>query len=462
MEFSRRTFIRGAGAIGAAAALGSQSTGAASADEDDQPASHTFSWESDSVDISFETTLDAVEDLGLDPEGDELVDDALEELDAGTLVQFPTGRYAMDSCYISTSNVGLVAAPDADPTIVPAEPRSQSTRWLLQMKTGGEYVLSGFEFDFTEEGYGGGITVYADEGDAYVGDVWIRGTIGDGANGLNVAATSSEGTVVVSRYVARDGSRYDSASHGLFVNQGHAGTLIVDDSEVWHWSDNGIYASSPGYQGSYRNATNADRGNGEVHVRGGVFKNNNIANIRVGSTNSSVRGAVVHSAASVSGDAWESREYPIMPRQGTESQPVVNGRGIWITGRESIVVEDVDIQLDMGPTSAGIAVRGEASDVTIENTRIEMNTDAPALRVPGGEDPLTVENVSFTGSSSAPAAVFHGRRESTLDDICIGLKDSRGIVGLSDERISRTDGECSVASLTSSSTEERETDLEES
>lgn len=405
-------------------------------------------WVDSPVDISFDKTVNAVDDLGMDPNEGRSITNALSNVDSGTLVRFPSGRYAIDSGRITASNVGIAAVPGETPVFVPSKPRSQSTGWVLQMISGKDFILSGIEFDFTQEGYGGGITVFS-SGDAYVGDIHTRGMVGDNANGLNVAALDANGTFVVDRFVARDGSRFDSASHGLFVNQRHEGTLYVRNSEVWHWTDNGVYASSPGYDGSYRGSTNADRGNGEVHIEGGVYKNNNISNIRIGTDNSSIRGSVIETNASISGDAWSDRDYAVMPRSGTEPNPVVNTRGIWLTGRDNLSVEDVDIKMGVGPSSGGIVIRGAAGNVSLRNTRIQMNIDSPALRVAGGNQPIRVDGFSLTGSSSAPAAVFNGRGSSTIQQSCIQMPNSPGVVGLSENQITLS-GECSTPDLSPS------------
>jgi hypothetical protein len=399
-------------------------------------------WQAGPVDIQFDSTVDAVADLGMDPDGGALIDDALGNVDAGTLVEFPDGEYLVDRAQVRAGNIGLVAKQGATPTLVPAQPTAQTTDWVLNFASGGNHVLSGFEIDATQQGYGGGVVATVSQGDLYVGNLRIRGMMGDGADGLSVAVGEG-GTAVVERYVARDGSEFDSASHGLFVHESHAGELFVRDSHVWHWSDNGLYGSSPGYQGDFRGSSDADRGNGAVHVQGGSYKNNNIANIRLGTTGSSVKGAVVQTAPGLNGDAWDSRENPIQPRSGTEPSPVVNSRGIWLSNREGMVVENVDISLGIGPSSGAIVVTGSAGATAIRDTRVQTDVEAPALWVGAGDGAIRVRGSSFTGSSPRPAIRVNGRPDSAIRETCIQMPNSPGVVGVSGDSVS-LGGQCAA------------------
>ncbi|MDS0295168.1 hypothetical protein [Halogeometricum luteum] len=420
----RRGVLRLGAATAAVAATGVGSAAAAGG--------HTYEG------ISFDRKVNAVDDLGLDPNEGALVDDTLGAVPSGTLVEFPTGRYRIDSCWIRSSNVGLVAADGANPVFVPAKPQSESESWTILMKTGGDHVFSGFEFDYTREGYGGTLIVIAERGDYYIGDVHVKGVVGHSCEGLSTAVEDPNGTGVIERFYARDGSTYDSASHGLFVGLKHAGKLYIRDCEVWNWTDNGVYASSPGYIGSYRGTTDSDRGDGEVHIEGGVFKNNNISNVRIGSTNSSVKGAVIHNEKNISADSWDSREYDIMPRSGTEPEPVVNSRGIWLAGRTNLLVEDCDIRMDTGISSGAIIAKGATGNCTIRNTRVQVNTTdvlnpivvaEPSIDWP--DTAYTFENVSVTGVGGGRkiAVEVTGRPGTSIRNCCISVDgaDQNGI-----------------------------------
>ncbi|ELZ28511.1 hypothetical protein C474_15434 [Halogeometricum pallidum JCM 14848] len=388
--------------------------------------------------ISFERTVDAVADLGLDPDEGTVVDDALAAVDPGTRVEFPTGRYLIDSCWIRSDNVGLVAADGANPVFVPAEPTADSEDWTLLLKTGGDHVVSGFEFDFTQEGYGGSLRVMPPDGDFHIQDVRVRGIAPDSVDGLAVAVDDPDGVGTVERFYARDGSGYDSSSHGIFVADSHTGRLNVVDCEVWNWSDNGLYASSPGYVGSYNGTETNDRGDGEVHVLGGVYKNNNIANVRIGTTGSSVKEVTIVNERNPSGDTWDSRGYDIMPRSGSEPDPVVNARGIWLTNRTGLLVEDCDINMEAGRASGAVVVGNSVGAAVVRDTRIRVtSSDVGQVISVGSPDiqwddtHITFSNVSVTGyGGSRGAAVRVRGRGGTVFDACCLKLDADGQHGV--------------------------------
>lgn len=60
--------------------------------------------------------------------------------------------------------------------------------------------------------------------------------------------------------------------------------MNIIDCHAYDFANNGIYASNCGKKSG---------GGGKVHVRGGLYKNNNISGIRIGSPGSSIKNVVV-------------------------------------------------------------------------------------------------------------------------------------------------------------------------
>ena len=383
--------------------------------------------------ITFERTVDAVADLGLDASGETVIDDALASIEAGTKVLFPTGTYRIDSCWIRKSNVGLVAAAGADVTFVPATPKSESESWTLLLKTGGDHLISGLTFDYTEEGYGGSLIVVAQDGDFRIEDVRVRGEMPAGSEGIGCRVEDPAGVGTIKNCRLNGGGAVDAASHGLFVGKEHAGRLDIIDTEVCNWPDNGVYASSPGYIGSFRGTETTDRGDGAVHIQGGRFLNNNISNVRIGTTGASVRDATIGVMASAPTDGWDSREHLVQPRSGTEPEPVVNARGIWCKNRTDVLVENCELVMDSERASAAIMVDSAIGTATIRDTRIRVRSteclyaiDAGSPKIEWPDTSVTMESVSVTGNGGSEGAAIRvrGRPDTVIRDSCIKVDGS--------------------------------------
>jgi len=378
-------------------------------------------------------SLDAVADLGCDRDGDEPIDDHLATAPDGAEVVFPDGRFAIDQYRIQQSSLSLVAADDADPVLTPARPAAEMDGdWMLLARDSGPYALEGFTFDFTREGYGATVNVTVTEGDFRLRDVHARGVYPDGISGVVIQVVNDDAVGVIERFITRDGTVYDSASSGIYVARLHGGTLYIKDSEIWNRASNGVYASGAGYErDSY------ERNNGPVHVVGGVYKNNNIASIRLGTTGSTCRDVVVHNEADPSGDTWDSREHDIMPRSGSADHPVVNARGIWLKNREDIRVENCDLRHEVGRSGGVIATNTTIGSVDIRDTRIGVTGGdlvAPIyVKAPGihhGEAAAwTLENVSLTGTADFREGVRVAGRPAQLTDCCIEC-DGHGQAGV--------------------------------
>ncbi|ELZ31630.1 hypothetical protein C474_08152 [Halogeometricum pallidum JCM 14848] len=352
------------------------------------------------------------------------------ELADDTLFVVPAGRHFIDPVRVNGyRNVGVVGAPNGRTTLVPTSAASE-TGWLFTFENGGDFEFGRFDLDFRGEDVGASLTLIATVGNLYLHNVHAFGVYPYDTYGVGVSLTDPDGEGVIEQFIARDGSTYDSPGAGIFVAQGHAGKLEIRDCEVWNWADNGVYASSPGYVGGFKGQTTADRGNGVVHVRGGVYKNNNIANIRIGSTYSSVRGALIRNERNPTGDTWDARRYPIMPRSGSEPDPVVNSRGIRLTNRHHQLVADCDIVMNAGRSDGAIVANGATGTNTIRNTRIHVDTDEVLypinLKGPSIDwrrYGFTVTGVTITGTSTARDAAVRvqGRDDTSFENCCISL-----------------------------------------
>lgn len=340
-----------------------------------------------------------VTDAGADPTGSEPCTEVLRATaDDDTLLQFPDGTYSVGRLTLSNyENLGLRAAPDATPTLVPAAPVRETGSTLLKFIDVGQFAFEGFTLDFREDGFGGMFYLLS-HGDFLVRDLTVEGSYPPDVTGFRFEVVDAGSTGRVENLVARGGSIFGSESVGVFVGYSHAGELFFEDCEIANFPNNGLYASAPGRQGSQ------SAGNGPVHVRGGEYINNNIANIRLGSTGSSVSGARV-----------------VVDRVPPHKGPV-NARGIRLRARENHLVEDCEIVLtaDAGVGFGALVVHSDASNLTVRNTRIQVDRDGlhavNMLRDENGSG-SRFENVTLEGTASAGETVaVRGRSDVHFED----------------------------------------------
>ncbi len=348
---------------------------------------------------AYDTVVDVTEEGG-DPTGEEPVTDLVTEL-AGdnTLIKFPEGTYRLGALWLSElDQFGLRGVGESRPRLVPAGPAERLGATWLKFVDVGAFEFEWFTFDFGEEGYGGRFHL-AGQDDFLVRKVAVDGQYPPGVGGFRVEVLDEDSTGVVGDIVARDGAPAHAGSTGIWVGYGHAGDLYVMNCKLENFPDNGLYASAPGWEGS------RPTGDGAVHVRGGVYKNNNISNVRLGSTASTAKNVrVVAADVPPYGDA-------------------LNVRGIHLrTGGDHLIENcDIELQENAGAGFGGVVVHGNAGSVTVRDTRIQVDRDdVPAINVLRPTERLpgpTVENVTIEGSAAAGnTVVVRNRRETTIEE----------------------------------------------
>ncbi|WP_123539025.1 twin-arginine translocation signal domain-containing protein [Halosimplex salinum] len=344
-------------------------------------------------------------DEGADLDGAEPIDDLVTDAIADdTLLYFPTGRYSMGSLDLEGySNFGFVSLPEDDTVITPAIPGKEMDH-LVRFRDASDLLLEGLDLDYTERGYGAVIRLLA-HGDFVARDLRIHGKLPDWNREnkhvgfrFDVRDESSEG--LVERVIARDGGHEGGNGVGIFVGKEHAGTLTFRDCEIANFPNNGLYASSPG-----RDTVGYRGSNGVVHVRGGEFVNNNIANVRIGSTGSTVKNVTVR-----------VDKVPPSPTERT-----LNVRGIRLRARGNQLVENCTIEIgeNAGMGFGAISYHPEHGSSTIRDTEISVDCDgfdaidATDSSNGGTEEPLLFDNVTITGKATGGAAADIADRHGT-------------------------------------------------
>lgn len=169
--------------------------------------------------------------------------------------------------------------------------------------------------------------------------------------------TGEAATIVVDGLEFPDGAAEESKCRPFYVPRDHAGTVDIRNCYYSSFSDNGIYASSPGYD---------DGAGGRVLVENCVAHNTNIAAIRVGSSGSVVKNCLIVN----DGPAPESE------------REQVNMRGIRVRNPgENIRIEDCEIIMDHEAAGAPIQIHEEAEGGSgiIRNVTIRNDGDSEAI-----------------------------------------------------------------------------------
>ncbi len=337
---SRRTVLRGTAAA-CAAGVGLTSTASASSDSYEQYYD------------DYRTVVD-VTDVGADNSGNESITPVLEELrDDDTLLVFPEGRYYMDEQFRFTGfdNFGLVGQ---NATLVPANywnfsgPQYRLFRLGISYRPGNHIRFEGFDIDQTAPNTGIRVIEAFAANRLEVRDITVYGQHDSGTWGpgrFNI--TEADGTGIVDQFWVPDGAAWinDTPTAGErwrgptgFVSNMNKGTLQYKHCWLDGFPDNGLYATSK---------------NGTVIVHGGLYKNCNGANVRVGGQNSQIR--------------WPTVEIDSMRPEDRSQRGIrlEDGHGFKIHG--AAVTNTVP-----EPTSHAISVMNTCQSARIERTQIDV------------------------------------------------------------------------------------------
>jgi len=420
----RRSFLglAGAGVAGATLA-GLLPTGVAAASEyDDQ----------------YGTVIDVVE-AGADNTGSEPIDDLLVELRGDdTLLVFPPGRYLMTEQfrYTGFENFGLVGE---DATIVPGTIEAVDGNVVTEGTFGGAARLfrlgviyspgrdlrfEGFDFDFTAESSGlRAVEAYVSDG-MQVRDIDILGEHDTGTFGPALfCVTDDDGIGTVEGFRAPDGGAFsentvgdiDVGPTGMLVSASHTGKLWVRDCELGEFPDNGLYVSG------------AD---GRVVVEGGVYRNSNVANIRLAGDYSYVRNATVvvddrregHNQRGIRLDAGEH----LWVYNTDVRLPEPNGNAITVLNEtDSARIQETSITIG-DRANHGVVINPYAGAVDVLDTDIEINGGGHALQIRGlnaaDDERVLVRRTTVDGDASGASgrnAIRCERANCEFDDLTV-------------------------------------------
>jgi hypothetical protein len=219
--------------------------------------------------------------------------------------------------------------------------------------------------------------VHASSGEVLLKNLTIRGAQGGQEGKLRAEARDPDARMVLEQVWQPDGNiaGHDPEAVGFYVGKYHTGEVVFRECYAEGFADNGLYASNPGTDG---------HGNGRVVVDGGLYRNNNITNLRLGSDNSVARGVtLVHDA------------------EAPENEGAVNQRNLRIRQPgENITIEHCDIyhsRSSYWPIELSSYLNDKGSGV-IRNTRVYTKSGRPVVSDHNGG--WRVESIDLTGSGN--------------------------------------------------------------
>ncbi|WP_276261492.1 hypothetical protein [Haloglomus litoreum] len=280
---------------------------------------------------------------------------------------------------------------------------------------GNEVVIPAGEYEWNGDGIGGSFadaglvgdgqvvlrhpdgmhrapTTRATGGTVEFRNITIRGEC-DGNDSRWRLEAASDADLVLENVALPDGmeGQFGDAT-GIYVPPDHAGTLTLRNVHLEDFSNNGLYASAPGKP--------SDGQQGPVYVEGGLYKNNNVAGVRLGSNNSHAIGVTIVNDA-------ESTD---IGDDGTAQ------RGLRIREPgDDMLVEDCDIYHSWDGAASPIQMHPEADGTSgvFRDVRVYNNSGATAISGDTATDGWTSEGISITGDGDLSYP-------SSLEDVCVG------------------------------------------
>lgn len=340
----------------------------------------------------YGTVIDVV-DAGADPSGGEPIDGVFpdEPLD-DTLLFFPEGEYLMGTPWQlrEFEHFGVLG----DGAVI--RPPDGFSDYLFAF--GGsdravDLLFKGIDFDITAPETGIRPVHATVQDGLRVADLTVRGVQDTDQDSFRFDVTRGDGTGLVENVAQPDGGVARYPITGCYVGEVSEGTLTFRDCSFAGFPDNGLYAS---------------QANGPVHVVGGLYENNNVANVRV-TSDAVVRGVTVRSTEALEG--------------------FYNVRGIRLRSGRNVLVEDCTVEFSNVVGSNGaITMHDWLESGTVRNTRIRVDTDgvpaiqakSPAHEFDSASSGIHLENVEITGSAANEAAIeINERRGTNFSGVCI-------------------------------------------
>jgi hypothetical protein len=398
--------------------------------------------------ITYSNRANAVEDIGCDPNGNEPIQDKVSNAaQDGTKVVFPPGTYLVTGgLNIGVEGTFGFVGEGFQSSTQPPQPGSESV--VFKIQAGGpinflnvralqQGQFGNFVIDQRDPLSHGGLQIRSD-GNVRVRDVRTVGaqTQVDGKDNnpsfFTPMANGADSLIVYERCIARGGGVPGSKNIGgssgfaVFGRNGTRGTVILKDCVIENMADNGIYGA---------------RTKAKVRVLGGLYRNNDVSQVRVNG-DAIVRGVdVVIDEQNYTGVKSKSNA-----RERGPGWPATNGLKIEtkasISANTGTPVKNCNVvgKSVVSESNAGglVNVWDSGGAVTVENCRITNNiagTTSVLAQNPGSGNyaaapkpwATTVKNSVIQGNQAGqegPAVDIKERPRSIVKNTCLKYPDA--------------------------------------
>ncbi len=404
----RRTYLKAAtGSLAAAGAFTGLATPITTPNDADTDSSDLADQTVTADEFQYDTTYDVVDDLGMDPTGEEPIDDILgNHLESNTKLEFPQGTFRVTEYTFDYGNglhdFGMVGVESGATIVLDTSDDVTSSSGAAWLSLGGggssNIQYEGLRHEAGNAPEAPRMQINVDDG-LLVRDVLHRG-VHDGSKGPFIFGIfTKDGSGLIDGLHAPDGAPDGSGAVGLFVHQYTKGNLECRDCWIEGFPNNGLYESK--------------KSTGTVTVNGGLYKNNNIANVRLAGSGGTVRDCCV-----------------VVNKPHSDPDFPTNMRGIWLFADDATVENCDVVQVADAASDGGIVVAGSGT-TEIRDTKIRIRTDDTAamyaVKPESTPAPVVCSGVEVkgdadhTGIGNPGSAAFRafGRPNSVFWSCCV-------------------------------------------
>ena len=237
--------------------------------------------------IQFDRVVNAVDDLGMDPDGNDPVDDALTDAyESGTLIEFPEGTYRVESELLwrdDKSNFGMRGLGDSQTDVEFTFPNADGsgTGWWFFKQTGGtDVLLENFSIQQTMDSTTSvSVSLQPDDGGKIIDVEWL-GFVPSNAHSygqlLRMDVETRDGVNLARRVkIGRDGAHMGGHSADTDDNPGTTYVLVYD-GHVGEMRFEDVWFEQCGH-----NSIRSIRGDGVVRIFDSTFLNCDMGGARI-------------------------------------------------------------------------------------------------------------------------------------------------------------------------------------